>query len=82
MSLEEINAVCVSADMIVCGYAFSRIDGSKIRVVQLQSPNHALVLSSDGEVLETTMDDVELDIIKGYWAKNHKYMEESYAEVL
>lgn len=79
MSLDEIKKICSTADMIVCGYAFTRMDDSKIRVLQLQSPNHALILSCDGEVLETTMDDVELDIVNGYWKKNHKYMEESYA---
>ena len=44
---------------------------------------HALVMSPEGDVYETTMDDIELSIVLGYWAKNKKYMEENdYAEVL
>lgn len=68
--------------MIVCGYAFQRMEDKNISILQLDAPNHALVLSYDDEVLETTMDDVELDIVKGYWHKNKKHMEEVYAEVL
>ena len=58
--------------MIVCGYAFTR-DDANIRVLQLQSPHHALVLSENGEVQETSMDDVELDIVLGYWKKNIRF---------
>lgn len=31
---------------------------------------YIVVMSPSGEVLETSMDDVELSIVKGYWAKN------------
>ena len=79
MSLEELSLARKNSDMIVCGYAFSRVDDSLIRIVDLNEPHHALVMSSIGDVLETTMDDVELDIVKGYWQKNQKHMEESYA---
>ncbi len=79
MSLDEIQKVCNNADMIVCGYAFSRNEEMKIQILQIHPPHHALLLSADGEVLETSMDDVELAIVKGYWSKNHKYMEEAYA---
>ena len=65
--------------MIVCGYAFTKTEDSNIRVLDLKAPHHALVLSPKGEVLETTMNDVELSIVEGYWKKNQKYMEESYA---
>ncbi len=65
--------------MIVCGYAFTRTEDSNVRVLDLREPHHALLLSEQGEVLETSMDDVELSIVKGYWEKNKKYMEVSYA---
>ena len=65
--------------MIVCGYAFTKTEDSNIRVLDLKTPHHALVLSPQGEVLETTMNDVELSIVEGYWKKNQKYMEELYA---
>ena len=34
-----------------------------------------LVLSEDGEAVETTMDDIEIEIVKDYYKKNKKYME-------
>lgn len=79
MSHKDIYNVCSNADMIVCGYAFKRTDDLNISVLQLQTPNHALILSPNDEILETSMDDVELEIVKDYWIKNKKHMEESYA---
>ena len=79
MSHNETNAIRSNADMIVCGYAFTRKDDASVHILQLTHPYHALVLSTDGEVLETSMDDVELDIVMGYWHKNRKHMEETYA---
>lgn len=79
MSHDDVNTIRSQADMIVCGYAFTRKDDANIQIVQLSSPYHALVISAEGEVLETTMDDVELDIVMEYWHKNRKYMEETYA---
>lgn len=79
MSPDEINAICSNADMIVGGYAFTKKDKDHVQVVQLASPHHALVLSTESEVLETSMDDVELEIVMGYWHKNRKYMDRAYA---
>ena len=79
MDNDKLLKVSSAADMIVCGYAFTKAENSNIRVLDLKEPHHALVMSPQGEVLETTMDDVELSIVKGYWEKNQKYMEESYA---
>lgn len=79
MSLDEIIDIRNNANMIVCGYAFYRKNDSNIQVVHLNHPFHALVLSKEGKVLETSMDDVELEIVLGYWVKNRKYMEEVYA---
>ncbi len=79
MSSEEIEKICNGSDMIVCGYAFSRTDNSNVRVFDLNEPHHASVMTTDGDVLETTMNDVEISIVKEYWKKNYKFMEESYA---
>ena len=79
MNNDELLKVSSAADMIVCGYAFSKAENSNIRVLDLTEPHHAILMSAQGEVLETTMDDVELSIVEGYWEKNKKYMEESYA---
>lgn len=79
MTKEELYAVRANSDMIVCGYAFSRNEDSNIRVLDLNVPNHAVVLSPDGKVLETNMTDIELSIVADYWNRNRKYMEVSYA---
>lgn len=77
MNNDELLKVSSAADMIVCGYAFTKTEDSNIRVLDLKEPHHALFMSQQGEVFETTMDDVELSIVEGYWDKNRKYMEES-----
>lgn len=79
MNNDELLKVSSDADMIVCGYAFTKTEDSNIRVLDLKEPHHALLISPQGEILETTMNDVELSIVEGYWKKNQKYMEESYA---
>lgn len=79
MSIDKVKDIQSGADMIVSGYAFCKKEDATIQVVQLSEPFHALILSPDGEVLETTMDDIELDIVQGYWLKNKKHMEEAYA---
>ncbi len=79
MNNDELLKISSAADMIVCGYAFVKTDDSNVRVLDLKEPHHALLMSYNGEVLETTMDDVELSIVGEYWKKNQKYMEESYA---
>lgn len=76
MNSYEINAIVESAAMIVCGYAFSRMNDGNIRIVGLKSPNHATVMRPDGEILETNMDDVEIEIVFGYWERNKKHMKE------
>lgn len=70
MNNDELLKVSSAADMIVCGYAFSKAENSNIRVLDLKEPHHAILMSAQGEVLETTMDDVELSIVEGYWEKN------------
>ena len=42
----------------------------------MNRPERAIVLSMEGETLETTMDDIEIQIVKDYYKKNKKFMEE------
>ena len=79
MNNDELLKVSSDADMIVCGYAFTKTEDSNIRVLDLKEPHHALLMSPQGEILESTMNDVELSIVEGYWDKNRKYVEGSYA---
>ncbi|RAW60484.1 DUF7723 family protein [Faecalibacterium hattorii] len=74
--MPDIIKVADTADMIVNGYAFTKENGM-IRVLNLNHPERACVLTKNGEMAETTMDDVELSIVSDYYQKNKKYLEES-----
>ena len=56
--MPDIKTIADKADIIVNGYAFTCV-GNCIHVLNLNCPDKAVVFSSDGEVLETTMDDIE-----------------------
>ena len=73
--MPDIKTIADKADIIVNGYAFTR-DGDRFHVLNLNCPDKAVVFSSDGEVLETTMDDIELSIASRYLQQNRKYMED------
>ncbi len=70
----DILDVASRADVIVNGYAFTKDNGS-IKVLNLNRPEKAAMLSSDGDVLETSMDDIELDIVRDYLKRNERFME-------
>ena len=71
----NIKEIADAADVIVNGYAYTK-DGENVRVLNLNNPEKAVYLSRAGEVLETSMDDIELEIVLEYYQKNSKYMEE------
>ncbi len=73
--MPDIKAVADKADIIVNGYAFTR-NGEYIQELNLNCPNKAVVYGTDGDVLETTMDDIELSIASRYLQQNKKYMED------
>jgi hypothetical protein len=72
---DKIIEVAEKANMIVNGYAFSKT-GNQISVLNLNRPEKAAVLSDDGTVLETSMDDIELQIVENCLAKNRQFMED------
>ena len=73
--MPDIKTIADKADFIVNGYAFTR-DNDRIKVLNLNCPGKAVVFSLEGEVLETTMDDIELAIAVHYLQQNKKYMED------
>ncbi len=79
MNDKEKIAIIEKATMIVGGYAFSLTEENFIRIVNLHAPFHALVITQAGEVVETNMDDIEINIVLRYWNRNKKVMEEVYA---
>lgn len=73
--MPDIKTIADKADIIINGYAFTRV-GDRIQVLNLNSPDKAVVFNADGEVLETTMDDIEISIASRYLKQNLKYMED------
>ena len=71
----NIREIANEADLIVNGYSFTRCEQG-YRVLNLNRPDRAVMLSSDGEVLETSMDDIELSIVQDYWKRNARFLEE------
>ena len=73
MSEQERVAVADAADMIVNNYAFTK-DGSNVRVLNLRTGSATLILPN-GRVSETSMEDIELDVVMAYFEKNKKHLE-------
>lgn len=78
MTKSSIMSVIDAADMIVNDYAFTR-DPKGFRVLNLNQPDKAAVFSELGEVLETSMDDIELRIALDYFIANRQFLEEEDA---
>ena len=72
--MDKIKEIADKADMIVNGYAFTR-ENDQIRILNLNNLDKALVISEDGKVLETTMDDIEIRIVLDYWNRDCEFME-------
>ena len=70
----DFKTIADNADLIIKGYAFTK-SGDYIRVLNLNRPNKALVFDYNQEVIETSMDDIEIQIVFDYYNKNKKYME-------
>ena len=73
MSEQELAAVADAADMIVNNYAFTK-DGANVRVLNLRTGAAALLIPN-GRVSETSMEDIELDVVMAYFEKNKKHLE-------
>ncbi len=71
--MPDVLQVADAADVIINGYAFTR-DGDGIRVLNLNRPTSAAVFSARGELWETTMDDIELEIARDYLDRSLRYM--------
>lgn len=71
---KKIRDIAENADVIISGYAFSKNDLG-ISVVNLNFPDSSAVFGKDDEMIETSMDDIELSIARDYLQKSKKYME-------
>ena len=75
---KELEKIADSADMIIAGYAFTK-ENDEIRVLNLNNTKEACVLSVEGEMLSTNMNDVTLSLVQAYYRKNRQFMEEDNA---
>ena len=73
--MSELEKVAQNADFIVNGYSFD-CKGENVRVLNLNDTAKAAILSRVGEVLETSMDDIEISIVLAYWNKNKQFAED------
>lgn len=71
----DYKAVAEDSNMIINGYAFTKED-ENIRVLNLNNPEMAIVFDNNCEVLETTMSDIEIQIVKDYLSNNIEFMED------
>lgn len=73
--MSEIEKMAQNADFIVNGYSFLSENGT-VRVLNLNDTTRAAVLDISGNILETSMDDIEISIVQAYWEKNKQFVEE------
>ncbi len=71
---EKIKKIADNADVIIGGYAFKKTELG-VSVVNLNFPDSSAVFGNDDEMIETSMDDIELSIAHDYLGKSKKYME-------
>lgn len=76
--MNKLETIADSAEMIINGYAFIKA-GNNVKVINLNNPDKALLMDYTGDVLETSMNDIEIDIVLDYYHRNKKYMEVQYA---
>ena len=69
--MPDIKTIADKADVIINGYAFTQ-EGDEIHVLNLNCPDKAVVFGLDSEVLETTMDDIEISIASRYLSQYSK----------
>ncbi|MBR1683677.1 MAG: hypothetical protein IJ708_00965 [Clostridia bacterium] len=70
------------ADVIIDGFAYIKKEEDRITIVNLNREGHAALIFPSGEVVETSMDEIELSIALGYLERAKTYMEENCAEIL
>ena len=75
MTNEKVKQIADAADMIVRGYAFTR-EGNLIRVLNINDGLSAMVITANGTMLETNMDEMEQALVEDIWSRDSKYMEE------
>ena len=71
-------ALADQADMIVDGYAFI-LQEDGVSVVNLYHTNQASFFLLDGTLTDTSMDDIEIEIVRDYLFLNREFLEDDVA---
>lgn len=79
MAQSEIEKIAENATIILAGYSFTPNDDGQIRILNLENPSEAAVLSQNGEMIETTMDDSKLALVQSYYLRNKEFLEKDDA---
>lgn len=74
MTNEKIQQIADEANMIIKGYAFTK-EGDFIKVFNTNDGISAMVITPDGTMIETNMDEIEQALVQSIWARDSKYME-------
>ena len=69
-----VKEIADKADMIIKGYAFTR-DDELIRVFNLNDRESSMVITPEGVMVETNMDEIEQALVLDIWGRDSKYME-------
>ncbi len=72
--MTDMIKIAENAKMIVNGYAFTIIPAG-IQVVNL-SHKTACVFDTEDNVIESSMDDIEIEIVTDYYKRNKIFMED------
>ena len=75
MCNKRIKKIADNADMIVNGYAFKKKENGLISILNLEHPDCAMVISNNGELIETNMDEIEQHIVHEICYRNLQFME-------
>lgn len=71
----KIYELADAADMIVNGYAFTKFD-DKVRVINLNHLDSVAIINSDDKIIETTMCDIEMEIVKDIYSLDKQFLED------
>lgn len=75
MSDKEIEQIAEKADFLVKGYAFTKRDDEFVSILNLEHPDCAMVVSMQGEIIETNMDEIEQKIVLDLCRRNLQFLE-------
>lgn len=78
MPEELLEEIADKANMIIAGFAYTLQD-NQVKILNLNNPSEACILSKDGEMLSSNMDDVTLSLVQAYYYKNKQFMEDEDA---